>query len=91
MNKKIKGFIFLIVCILIFLLCSYIETTYTRTAIIKKTENGFVLVEDSCGNLWEFKGDNYNVGDKVDLVMDTKHTDSIITDDQIKAVKKRTN
>jgi heme/copper-type cytochrome/quinol oxidase subunit 2 len=88
MNKKIKGFLFVIVCVIIFILCNYIETTYTRMATVQKIENDLVIALDSCGNLWEFTGDNYMIGDKVQLIMNTNHTDSIITDDQIKSVKK---
>lgn len=86
--KKIKNFLFIIICILIFILCNCIETTYTRVATVQKIENDLITVLDSCGNLWEFTGDNYIIGDKVRLIMDTNHTDSIITDDQIKSVKK---
>lgn len=86
--KKIRNFLFIIICILIFILCNYIEITYTRIATVQKIENDLITALDSCGNLWEFTGDNYIVGDKVRLTMDTNHTDSIITDDQIKSVKK---
>ena len=46
-----------------------------------------VIVEDTCGFLWEFQGVGYSIGDKVDLQMNDNCTSSI-QDDIIISVSK---
>ena len=70
-------------------LCSQIETTYTREAVVTAIEYDEVTVEDTTGNVWEFYGDDFFVGEKVILTMDNNNTDNNIFDDFIKNVEKK--
>ena len=68
-----------------------IESTY----MIKKCEvvdidTDIVTVIDKRNNEWKFYIDEDSdivVGDNVDLIMDTNHTDHTIIDDEVKRVK----
>ena len=48
-----------------------------------------VTVEDTCGFEWEFYGDGYEVGQKVEMKMHTNFTHGEIFDDEIKKVEIR--
>lgn len=74
--------------VLAFSFCSCTESTYTRKAVVRNITKDTITVEDEGGNFWEFFGDGFNVDDKVKLIMDNNHTDSIITDDIVKNVKR---
>lgn len=71
------------------ILCGQIETTYTRDAVVISVEQDEVTVEDATGNIWEFYGDDFFVGEEVILTMDNNNTDNNIFDDFIKDVEKR--
>lgn len=65
----------------------YIKTSYTREAIVIDYYEDVCSAEDKTGNVWHFIGEDYEVGDKVKLYMNTNHTDSNILDDTITKVK----
>ena len=67
--------------------CSKVETTYNREATVTNVSNEIVTVIDESGNEWNFVGNNFSTGDKVKLVMDNNHTNTI-KDDVIKNVIK---
>lgn len=67
--------------------CSKVETTYNRKATVININNEIVTVIDESGNEWDFIGNNFSIGDKVKLVMDNNHTNTI-RDDVIKNVIK---
>ena len=66
------------------------ESTYTRTAEVAKIQNdSLVTFTDSTGNDWDYyfeDGTDLEIGDNVKLIMDTKHTDNNIYDDEIKKI-----
>lgn len=68
--------------------CSYYEVTYTREATVIRVEDEKVFAQEREGYIWDFYGDDFSVGDKVELIMDTNNTDSIVRDDIVKKVRK---
>ena len=66
------------------------ESTYTRNAEVTKVLNeSLVTFTDDTGNEWDYyfeDGTDLEVGNKVELVMNTMHTDNNIYDDKIKQV-----
>lgn len=65
-----------------------LEARYTNTGTIVETKGEIITVEDTLGNLWDFCGDGFKVGEKVNVTFDSKHTDNTIKDDEIIKVKK---
>ena len=66
------------------------ESTYTRNAEVTKILNeSLVTFTDDTGTEWDYyfeDGTDLEVGNKVELVMNTMHTDNNIYDDKIKKV-----
>lgn len=66
------------------------ESTYTRTTEVTGIQNNtLVTFTDMTGNDWDYyfeDGTNLEIGDSVILIMDTKHTDNNIYDDEIKKI-----
>lgn len=65
------------------------ESTYTRTAELVEVNNNLATFTDSTGNDWDYyfeDGTDLEIGDNVKLIMDTKHTDNNIYDDEIKKI-----
>lgn len=85
--NKIKILLALLLIAFCFHFCSFVETHYTREGIIIESNNNLITVKDECGYLWNFKGSNFKVNEKVKLTMDTNHTDSNIFDDKVIDVK----
>ena len=76
------------VMILAFAIVGKNENTYQREAtIIELGVDDVIACEDSNGNIWEFEGSGYQVGDEVVLVMDTNCTSNTIYDDMIINIK----
>ena len=46
-----------------------------------------VVFEDRAGNLWEYEGKGFRVGDEVTLKMNVNGTETYFEDDVIKGVK----
>lgn len=60
-----------------------LESRYNYNGIITKVNGAEVFIEDVTGNVWEIESENYQVGDKVRVTFDTKHTDNTRQDDII--------
>ena len=85
----IKKRIIIISLILIaILLMGIVQTYYTRKATIVDVQNTTIIVEDKIGHRWEFKGEDYNIGEHITLVMNTNSTENYISDDKIVGVYK---
>lgn len=56
---------------------------YSLEGEVKANYNGWVLVEDTHGNLWEFDDDEVQIGDQVKLYMSDNGTVETIEDDEI--------
>ena len=88
LKDKVKLIAFLIAFVIMFVFASWIDTHYTRKdCVVVGYVEDVVTVEDSCGYEWQYIGEGYEIGDVVDLVMYTNHTDNYIYDDEIVEVK----
>ena len=90
--KKMKQFICGLLVVLVFTFIvgcvGGIEHNYIRPDCeVIAVGRGVVTVEDKGGNVWEFEGSGYCVGDKVDLKMHTNFTHNTFEDDYIVKVK----
>ena len=81
-----QGFIILAVMIIILFGVMYIESHYTKEAIVTNIEQDTVTVQDTEGNEWQFIASEYELGQNLTLVMFTNNTDSR-ADDIIQKVK----
>ena len=70
-------------------IAGYFEHHYTRQAEVVEISGDVVTVEDTCGFEWEFYGDGYEVGQKVEMKMFTNYTHGEIFDDEIIKVEIR--
>ena len=60
---------------------------YYKKAEVVEIEGDVIVVEDENGYLWEFYGDDYKIGQQVEMKMFTNYTHNITFDDEIKKVK----
>ena len=65
------------------------EHHYTREAEVVEVSDDLIVVEDNCGYLWEFYGNDYEVGQQVKMKMFTNYTHDTIFDDEIEKVEIR--
>lgn len=92
MKKFISGFV---VCValfyLVFGLCGYIESTYTKECKVIKIEDNSIFFEDENRMIWEWekekKEKEYSVNERVKLVMYDNYTLNA-EDDEIRKVKR---
>ena len=84
--KKIKGLIIIMMFAGMLLLGCQWSNTYERKAEVIKIKNEIITVKSKDGNIWEFEGDGFRVGQTVTLTMDNQGTDKI-EDDRIIDVK----
>ena len=59
-------------------------TTRMMTAKVIRVENDDTLLEDTTGNVWSIKDNDYSKGENVIITFDTKGTNSILDDEIIK-------
>ena len=93
-NNEVVEFVFgLAVFLLVFIVLPGIvgnyEHHYTREAEVVEVNDELVVVEDNCGYLWEFYGDDYEVGQQVKMKMFTNYTHDTIFDDEIEKVENK--
>lgn len=88
-KEIIKNVIIIIAIVITFCWCSWDESHYTREATVIGIIGNTVTVMDECGYTWAFEGNDFNVNDKVKLMMNTMNTDSNIFDDKIEDVKRK--
>lgn len=81
----IFSFIFLAIVI------DKIDSTYCREAKVNSIEGNTVTFEDSNGNFWEWEQtrEQFQIKEKVTLIMNTKGTDLKIQDDEIVKIKRK--
>lgn len=85
--KTLKAFATITLIIITLSFASIIETTYTRDAVVDKTEGLSVHFVDTTGRGWWYDGCYAEVGEKVKLIMHTNNTDDYVEDDIIKDIK----
>ena len=59
-------------------------TTRMMTAKVISVEKDNTLLEDTTGNVWNIKDNDYSKGENVIITFDTKGTNSILDDEIIK-------
>jgi hypothetical protein len=86
--KKMKKMVIIIALMLAVVGANFVDTHYTREncEVVSYIED-VVVVEDQQGHHWSFKGEGYEVGELVDLKMNTNGTDSYIADDIVEEVE----
>ena len=93
-RKERVSIIIISVCILMFF-CGLMywgislktkESLTTRMMVAKviSVENDDTLLEDTTGNVWSIKDNDYSKGENVIITFDTKGTNSILDDEIIK-------
>ena len=87
LKKKIQLILFFILFVGGLIFCNYVERTYTKATVIA-IEDDIITVKDFQGFVWEFTGNNFYVGEQIELVIDNNLTDDTIIDDKIKNIKK---
>lgn len=87
MRQMMTMMITIIIIISTLTIASFIETTYTRDAVVDKTEGLSVHFVDNTGMGWWYDGCYAEVGEEVKLIMHTNNTDSCVEDDIIKDIK----
>jgi hypothetical protein len=81
MKHRVKMIAIVVVIVVMYALASYIDTHYTREAVVVHPANNYYAVAvDNAGNEWEFCADNVFVNQKVKLKMHTNNTNSIYDD-----------
>jgi hypothetical protein len=85
--KTLKAFATITLIIITLSFASIIETTYTRDAVVDKTEGLSVHFVDTTGRGWWYDGCYAEVGEEVKLIMHTNNTDNYVEDDIIKDIK----
>ena len=60
---------------------------YYKKAEVVEIEGDVIVVEDENGYLWEFYGDDYKIGQQVEMKMFANYTHDIIFDDEVKKVE----
>lgn len=92
--KRIKTFVehvfVTVMIIVIFCVCSWYETHYTKLATVTTTYKNVVTVKDEFGDEWEFEDNerHYKKDDIVKMTMNSMGTIDNIYDDEIEGVKK---
>ena len=82
-----KNITLMMIVVIMFCWCSWYEAHYTTEATVIDVTDNIITVVDKHDHTWSFEGDGINVDDKVNLTMDTMHTDSNIFDDEIEDAK----
>lgn len=85
--KTLKAFATITLIIITLSFASIIETTYTRDAVVDKTEGLSVHFVDTTGRGWWYDDCYAEVGEEVKLIMHTNNTDDYVEDDIIKDIK----
>ena len=87
MRQMMTNIMVVVIIISTLAIASFIETTYTRDAVVDKTEGLSVHFVDTTGRGWWYDGCYAEVGEEVTLIMHNNHTDDYVEDDIIKDIK----
>ena len=66
---------------MISLILSLLMIHFTNATVIDLEDN-LVVIETEDGNIWDFEGDGYQIGDEITVRFDTNGTEDV-TDDEI--------
>ena len=71
-------------------LCHKYESTYTREVTVVSVKGEEVTVQDNHQHLWSFfSNGEHKVGQHITVVMNDNHTTSVIEDDVIEGVQRK--
>lgn len=92
LRKNVKIICSIIVCVVLFSICSWYECHYTKYGTVSELDyhDGVVTVTviDTMGHEWSYDDDEpVNEYAVVKMTMDTMHNDDTITDDEIEKVE----
>ena len=79
---------FAMIVIIIPLVGDYNDTHYTMKGEVCSIFSDEITVMDKTGNLWDFSGDGYTVGENVRITFYTNHTNDTRKDDEVVKVSK---
>ena len=65
----------------------HLGNNYNKEVTVYSVCGDVVTFEDRAGNLWEYEGKGFRVGDEVILKMNVNGTETYFEDDVIKGVK----
>lgn len=85
-GRRVVTTIIIIIAIMLYALVSYIDTHYTREAIVTNVEQSLVTATDDDGNMWQFKATNMYEGECIKMTMHNNHT-IMNYDDEVVDVK----
>ena len=86
MKHRVKVIAIVVVMIVMYAIASYIDTHYTRQAIVTNVEQSLVTATDDDGNVWQFKATDMYEGEHIKMIMDNNHT-IMNYDDEVVNVK----
>jgi hypothetical protein len=69
------------------IICCYVTNHYHKPGTVVTVYKDTILIEDTEGEVWEFYGDNFEVGDNVEMTMFTNFTKNNFYDDVVEKVK----
>lgn len=79
MKHRVKVIAIVVMMIVMYAIASYIDTHYTREAIVTNVEQSLVTAIDDDDNVWQFKATDIHKGQHIKMIMDNNHT--IMNDD----------
>lgn len=65
-----------------------IETQYSQVGMVIEENHHILTIEDSCGECWEYKSEDFHLNDKVKITFWNHATDNTRKDDEIIRLKK---
>lgn len=83
-----KNFFISLILMAICFWCLWFDTYYERPAKVIEIDNEIITVQDTCGNIWSFKGHDFSINENIILRMDSNHTDYIYDDIIVKVIRK---
>jgi hypothetical protein len=93
MNKTVKKIAIIsltVLAIITLKYATYYSTHYTlKDCKVVETSGDEITVEDTKGELWCFYGDNFSIGDTLDVIMDNNNTMGVYTDDKVEKIIKK--
>ncbi len=78
--------------VVVLVVCSIIESRYTREGRVICVDGEVITIEDTTGNIWEWEREEqekeYKVNENIKMKMFNNYTDNVIEDDEIMRIKR---
>jgi hypothetical protein len=69
------------------IICCYVTNHYHKLGTVVTVDEDSILIEDTDGEVWEICGDDFKIGDNVEMTMFTNLTKNNFYDDVVEKVK----